>query len=95
MFPIDPNTPGGPDRSEALRRSYFGHTLVRERLPTLTFSQANPRRVSRSVVSGRPTARPGVGIPGAEPVARATVNGIAQSHRTDRSPSPSQRAVEA
>jgi hypothetical protein len=56
MFPNDPNAPGGPDRSLSLRRSYLDHTLVRERLPTFTFSQGNLPRVSRSVVSGRPTA---------------------------------------
>jgi len=43
MFPIDPNAPGGPDRSDSLRRSYLDHKLVRERLPKFTFSQANPR----------------------------------------------------
>lgn len=96
MFPIDPNAPGGPDRSESLRRSYLDHTLVRERLPTRTFSQADPPRVSRSVLSGQPPAAAREsGIPGAEPVARAAVNGIALSHRADRSPAGSQRAVAA
>jgi hypothetical protein len=70
MFPIDPNAPGGPDRSDSLRRSYLDHTLVREHLSTFTVSQANPLRASRSVLSGRPAAagRQSGRIPGAEPV---------------------------
>jgi hypothetical protein len=97
MFPIDPNAPGGSDRSKSLRRNYFDHTLVRERLPTLTFSQADPRWVARSVLSGQPTAAaPQSGtIPGAEPVPRAAVNRIALSHRADRWPAGSRRAVAA
>jgi hypothetical protein len=55
MFPIDPNAPGGPDRSESLRRSYLDHTFERERRPTLTFSQGNPARVSRSELPGPPS----------------------------------------
>jgi hypothetical protein len=97
MFPIDPNAPGGPDRSDCLRHSYPEHTVVCERLPTLTFSQANPRHVASSVLSGRPTAAaPQSGaIPGAEPVPGAAVNGIPRSPRTDRSPFGSQGAVAA
>jgi hypothetical protein len=30
MFPIDPNAPGGPDRSESLRHSYPDHALPSE-----------------------------------------------------------------
>jgi hypothetical protein len=88
MFPIDPNAPGGPDRSDSLRRSYLDHTLVRERVPTFTFSHANPPRVSRSVLLGRPAAagRQSGTIQGAERVPRAAVNGIARSSRADRSP---------
>jgi hypothetical protein len=97
MFPIDPNAPGGPDRSDFLRHSYPEHTVACERLPTLTFSQANPRHVASSVLSGRPTAAaPQSGtIPGAEPVPREAVNGIARSLRSDRSPFGSQGAVAA
>ena len=97
MFPIDPNAPGGPDRSDSLRRSYLDQTLVPERFPTFTFSQANPRHVASSVLSGRPTAAaPQSGtIPGAEPVPRAAVNGIPRSPRTDRSPFGSRGAVAA
>jgi hypothetical protein len=97
MFPIDPDAPGGPDRSESVRRSYVDHTLVRGRLPTLTFPQGRPPRLSRSVLSGRPTAaaRQAGTIPSAEPVPRAAVNGIARSPRADRSPSGSHGAVEA
>jgi hypothetical protein len=95
MFPIDPNAPGGSDRSLSLRRSYLDHTLVRERLPTFTFSQTNPARISRSVLPGRPTAaaRQAGTMPGAEPVPRAAVNRIALSHRADRSPAPRASAV--
>jgi hypothetical protein len=97
MFPIDPNAPGGPDRSDSLRLSYLDHTRVRKRLPTLTFSQANPPRVSRSVLSGRPAAAaPQSGTsPGAEPVPREAVNGIPRSPRADRSPFGSQGGVAA
>ena len=56
MFPIDPNAPGGPDRSDSLRRNYLDHTPVRARLPTLTILQRNGLRVSCCVLSGRPTA---------------------------------------
>jgi len=97
MFPIDPNVPGGRDRSESLRRSYLDHPLVRERLTTLTFSQGSPLRVSRSVLSGRPTAaaRQSGTIPAPSPVPRAAVNGIVLSDRADCSPSGSERAVGA
>jgi hypothetical protein len=47
MFPIDPNAPGGPARSDSLRRSYVDHTLVRERLPT---RRAEP--LPRAAVNG-------------------------------------------
>jgi hypothetical protein len=97
MFPIDPNAPGGPDRSDFLRHSYPDHTPVHERFPTLPHSQANSRHVARSVRSGRPTAAaPDSGtIPGAEPVPREAVDGIARSLRSDRSPHGSQGAVAA
>jgi hypothetical protein len=97
MFPIDPNAPGGPDRSDSLRHSCREHTVVCERFPTFTFSQANPPRVSRSVLSGRPTAagRQSGTIPGAEPVPRAAVDGNPRSPRADRSPFGSHGAVAA
>jgi hypothetical protein len=97
MFPIDPNAPGGPDRSDSLQRSCLDHTPVRARLPTLTISQQNGLRVSCCVLSGRPTAaarQPGT-TRGAEPITRVAVNGVALSRRADRSPSGSQGAVEA
>ena len=92
MFPIDPNTPGGSDRSESLRRSYFDHTLVCERLPTLTSSQANPRRVSRSVVSGRPTAagESGFRAPSPSP-ARQSMGSRSHIELTVRPPGPNAR----
>jgi hypothetical protein len=97
MFPIDPNAPGGPDRSDSLRHSYREHTVVYERLPTLTICQANPPHVASSVLSGPPTAAaPQSGtIPGAETVPRAAINGIPRSPRTDRSPFAFQGAVAA
>jgi hypothetical protein len=97
MFPIDPNAPGGPDRSDSLQRSYLDHTPVRARLPTLTISQQIGLRISCCVLSGRPkaTARQPETTRGAEPITRAAVNGVALSRRADRSPSGSQSAVEA
>jgi hypothetical protein len=97
MFPTDPNAPGGPDRSDSLRRNYLDHTPVRARVPTLTTSQQNGLRVSCCVLSGRPpvAARQSGTTRGAEPITRAAVNGVALSHRADRSPSGSQGAVEA
>ena len=97
MFPIDPNSPGGPDRSDSLQRSYLDHTPVLARLSTLTIAQQNGLRVSCCVLSGRPTAaarQPGT-TRGAEPITRAAVDGVALSHRADRSPSGSQGAVAA
>ena len=41
-FPIDPNAPGGPDRSAYLARHHLARTPVRARLPTLEFAQAGP-----------------------------------------------------
>jgi hypothetical protein len=97
MFPTDPNAPGGPDRSDSLRRSYLDHALVRERLPKFSFSQANPPPVSRSVLPGRPVAarRQSGTSRGAEPVPRAAVNGSAPSPRADRSTFGSDGAVAA
>jgi hypothetical protein len=97
MFPIDPDAPGGPDRSESVRRSYLDHNPVGGRLPTLPFSQGRPPRLSMSLLSGRPTAaaRQAGTIPSAEAVPRAAGNGIARSPRADRSPSGSHGAVEA
>jgi hypothetical protein len=37
-FPIDPNSPGGPDRSEYLRRHYADHPPLRDRLATLALT---------------------------------------------------------
>ena len=97
MFPIDPNAPGGPDRSDSLQRSYLDHTPGSARVPTLNFSQRNGPRVSCCVLSGRPTAaarQPGT-TRGAEPITRIAVNGVALSRRADRSRSRSQGAVAA
>jgi hypothetical protein len=94
MFPIDPNAPSGPDRSESLRRSHLDHTLVREHLPTLTLSQGNPRHVSRSVLSGRPTAaaRQSGTVPGVEPVpAQQSMGSRSQFELTFRPPGPKAR----
>jgi hypothetical protein len=41
-FPIDPNAPGGPDRSAYLARHHLARPPVRARLPTLELAQAGP-----------------------------------------------------
>jgi hypothetical protein len=55
MFPVDPNAPGGPDRSRSLQRSYLDQTPVRERL-MLRFWEQNRPPVSCCVLSGPPMA---------------------------------------
>ena len=44
MFPVDPNAPGGPERSEYLRRGYVDRVPLNEQFPTLNGRrQAKPR----------------------------------------------------
>jgi NAD(P)H-dependent flavin oxidoreductase YrpB (nitropropane dioxygenase family) len=54
MFPIDPNAPGGPDRSESLRHSYHDHTLVRRAADAPT----RPAGCGMDPVARRLTAMP-------------------------------------
>jgi hypothetical protein len=46
MFPTDPNAPGGPDRSESVRRDYARRGRIRRGLGLL--SLAEPRRLPPS-----------------------------------------------
>jgi len=46
MFPTDPNAPGGPDRSESLRRHYAQRGRLRRGFRLL--SLAGPRTPPRS-----------------------------------------------
>lgn len=34
MFPVDPNAPGGPERSEYLRHAHLDSAPLRKRFPT-------------------------------------------------------------
>jgi NAD(P)H-dependent flavin oxidoreductase YrpB (nitropropane dioxygenase family) len=51
-FPIDPNGPGGPDRSEYLARHHPARTPVREHLPPLRLAQGGSGAMTASL---RPT----------------------------------------
>jgi hypothetical protein len=46
MFPTDPNAPGGPNRSESLRRHYARRGRLRRTLRLRSFAQ--PRTASPS-----------------------------------------------
>lgn len=54
MFPIDPNAPGGSDRSESLRRSYFDHTVLSGQSPAGARESGIPgaELVARRAVNG-------------------------------------------
>jgi hypothetical protein len=43
MFPRDPNAPGGPNRSESVRRNYARRARLRRRLRLVALAQ--PRRL--------------------------------------------------
>jgi hypothetical protein len=42
MFPTDPNAPGGPDRSESVRRDHARRGRVRRRLGLLSLPNTRP-----------------------------------------------------
>ena len=46
MFPTDPSAPGGPDRSESVRRDYAGRSRFRQALRLLTVAEPRPARPS-------------------------------------------------
>jgi hypothetical protein len=46
MFPTDPRAPGGPDRSESVRRSYARRGRLRRGLMLLTLAEPRPQRTS-------------------------------------------------
>ena len=46
MFPTDPSSPGGPDRSEYVRREYARDSRFRRGLRLLTLAAPRPPRTS-------------------------------------------------
>lgn len=44
MFPTDPNAPGGPNRSESVRRDYAGRSRFRRARRLLTLAEPRPAR---------------------------------------------------
>jgi hypothetical protein len=42
MFPTDPNAPGGPDRSESVRRHYARRGRLRRTLRLLSLAEPRP-----------------------------------------------------
>jgi hypothetical protein len=43
MFPTDPNAPGGPDRSESLRRDYARRGRLHRTLRLLSLAEPRPQ----------------------------------------------------